>query len=180
MSLPSPLLVATSNAGKLAEWRILLGGLGIELRPWPGRAPEEDAGSVEGNARIKALSAARQAGVPALGDDVGLWVEALLGAPGLELRRWADALGGWGPAKQALQAQADGSAATYRCGVALAWPDGATLTAVGVLEGRIAEGLGPGPGLQPCFRPLVPPDTPRGIAPHRALALRALLGALGR
>lgn len=178
MPLPPVLILATANPGKLEEWARLLAPLGIRIEPWRGPSPPEDATSVQGNARLKALHAAQQAGTPALGDDVGLWVDALGGAPGLELKRWAMARGGWEQAKAELYRSAAGSRATYRCGLALATPGGAVQLSVGEIEGTIVEGIGPGPGLQPCVRLDPPPDTPPGVAPHRALALRRLLAVL--
>ena len=53
--------------------------------------PPEDAPDFVGNARIKALAAARASGLPALADDSGFCVAALAGAPGVHSARWAGA-----------------------------------------------------------------------------------------
>ena len=86
------LVVATGNAGKLAEIRAVLEGCGMELVPQSefGLADAEESGStfVE-NALLKARHAARATGLPALADDSGLIVDALHGAPGLITAHYA-------------------------------------------------------------------------------------------
>ena len=85
------LVLASSNAGKLAELRNLLGA-GFELHAQSefgvGDAEETGLSFVE-NAILKARHAARATGLPALGDDSGLCVDALHGAPGLYSARYA-------------------------------------------------------------------------------------------
>jgi XTP/dITP diphosphohydrolase len=90
------LVVATGNRGKLAEIREVLAGTGIELiaQSELGIADAEETGTtfVE-NALIKARHASRESGLPALGDDSGICVDALGGAPGLVSARYAGAHG---------------------------------------------------------------------------------------
>jgi XTP/dITP diphosphohydrolase len=90
------LVVATGNGGKLAEIREVLAGTGIELiaQSELGIADAEETGAtfVE-NALIKARHASRASGLPALGDDSGICVDALGGAPGLVSARYAGAHG---------------------------------------------------------------------------------------
>jgi XTP/dITP diphosphohydrolase len=182
MADPTHLVLATGNAGKIAELGRLLGARGIttEARDLP--SPEEDAATCDGNAAIKALAAARATGLPCLGDDVGLEVDALGGAPGVMLRPWVESLGGWAEAC-AFLATLEGSPATYRCGLALAWPDGTVRTALGSVTGTIVAPIGEGPGTEPCFR-ADGTDAPlpalsaaeRDRVHHRAVALRLLLG----
>lgn len=85
------LVLASSNAGKLAELRELLGS-GFELHAQSefgvGDAEETGLSFVE-NAILKARHASRATGLPALGDDSGLCVDALRGAPGLYSARYA-------------------------------------------------------------------------------------------
>jgi XTP/dITP diphosphohydrolase len=82
----SRLVIASSNRGKLGEIREVLADAGIELIAQSdlGIADAEETGStfVE-NALLKARHAARISGLPALGDDSGICVDALGGAPGL-------------------------------------------------------------------------------------------------
>lgn len=90
------LVLASSNAGKLAELRELLAGSGIEAHAQSefGIGDVEETGlSFIENALLKARHAARISGLPALGDDSGLCVDALGGAPGLYSARYAGAHG---------------------------------------------------------------------------------------
>ena len=89
------LVLASSNAGKLVELRDLL-GVGFELHAQSEFAVEdaEDSGlSFIENAILKARHAARLTGLPSLGDDSGLCVDALDGAPGLYSARYAGSHG---------------------------------------------------------------------------------------
>lgn len=90
------LVLASGNRGKLAEMRQLLAGLDVELvaQSELGVAePEETATTFVENALLKARHATRATGLPALGDDSGLCVDALGGAPGLYSARYAGAHG---------------------------------------------------------------------------------------
>lgn len=85
------LVLASGNAGKLAELRDLLGDrcvLHAQSEFGVGDADETGLSFVE-NAILKARNAARATGLPALGDDSGLCVDALSGAPGLYSARYA-------------------------------------------------------------------------------------------
>ena len=97
---PTPLLVATTNAGKLREFCALLNPLAIEVwspqehatragEPLPEVA--ETAPDFVGNALLKAASACRHSGLDALADDSGLLVDARDGAPGVLSARFAGA-----------------------------------------------------------------------------------------
>ena len=84
------LLLATNNAGKLAELRALLAELPMELLS-PVEAGivlevEEDGATYAENARKKAEAGARLSKMPALGDDSGMEVAALGGRPGIGRR----------------------------------------------------------------------------------------------
>jgi XTP/dITP diphosphohydrolase len=85
------LVLASGNAGKVAELRELLGDSGFALHAQSefGVADvEETASTFVENALLKARHAARATGLPALGDDSGLCVDALHGAPGLYSARY--------------------------------------------------------------------------------------------
>ena len=90
------LILASSNRGKLVEMRELLSGLEVELIPQVdlgiGDADEIASTFVE-NALLKARHAARASGLAALGDDSGICVDELGGAPGLYSARYAGAHG---------------------------------------------------------------------------------------
>jgi XTP/dITP diphosphohydrolase len=85
-------VLASSNAGKLAELTALLSPLGVTLTAQRdlgvGEADETAASFLE-NALIKARHAAAASGRPAIADDSGLVVAALGGAPGVLSARYA-------------------------------------------------------------------------------------------
>jgi len=86
------IVVATGNAGKLAEFRALFQAEPVKLEgqhELDVPAIEEMGASFLENALIKARHAARATGLPALADDSGLCVDALDGAPGVYSARYA-------------------------------------------------------------------------------------------
>jgi XTP/dITP diphosphohydrolase len=90
------LVLASNNAGKLAELQALFAPLGIELVRQSelgiSEAPEPHRTFVE-NALAKARHAAREGGLPALADDAGLCVEAFGGLPGVDTAHYATQFG---------------------------------------------------------------------------------------
>lgn len=86
------LVLASANTGKLREIQALLANLEIEILAQTALGvPEvaETATSFAANALLKARHAARYTGLPAMGDDSGLVVDALGGAPGIYSARYA-------------------------------------------------------------------------------------------
>ena len=87
------LMIATGNAGKLAEFRRLLAPRNIQvvsaLEEKSFDMPEETGSSFAENAWLKAHALYIAFGCPALADDSGLEVEALNGAPGIYSARYA-------------------------------------------------------------------------------------------
>ena len=86
------LVLASGNAGKLVEIRDVLADLSIELVAQGDLGiddAEETGATFVENAILKARHAARISGLPALGDDSGICVNALAGAPGLLSARFA-------------------------------------------------------------------------------------------
>tara|TARA_Y100001968_G_scaffold328758_1_gene376541 strand:+ start:2257 stop:2865 length:609 start_codon:yes stop_codon:yes gene_type:complete len=83
-------VIASSNNGKINEFKVLLEDLPCSIVAQPKALDVEETGStfIE-NARIKALAAAKLTGQFALADDSGLCVEALQGAPGVHSARYA-------------------------------------------------------------------------------------------
>jgi XTP/dITP diphosphohydrolase len=85
-------VVATRNRGKLHELNDLVRGLPYEFRAlsdFPGAPEVEETGATFlENATLKALSAFRHTGLPALADDSGLCVVALGGGPGVHSSRY--------------------------------------------------------------------------------------------
>ena len=86
------LVLASGNRGKLVELLGILASLDMDLvaQSELGIDDVEETGlSFVENALLKARNAARASGLPALGDDSGLCVDALGGAPGLYSARYA-------------------------------------------------------------------------------------------
>jgi XTP/dITP diphosphohydrolase len=88
-----PLLIATTNPAKLAEYRILLREFGLEPRSLADAGirdhPDETGATFGENAMLKArFYFERSRGMPTLADDGGLEVDALGGAPGVRSHRW--------------------------------------------------------------------------------------------
>ena len=86
------IVLASRNDGKLKEFKYLFKKTNIELLPISKFSNEdiaETGNSYEENAFIKAKYAAEITGLPSLGDDSGLEVEALDGAPGIFSARYA-------------------------------------------------------------------------------------------
>ena len=90
--LTSRIVLASGNAGKLAEMRQILADAGADLVAQGDLGiadADESASTFVENALLKARHAARASSLPALGDDSGLCVDALAGAPGLISARYA-------------------------------------------------------------------------------------------
>ena len=83
------LLLSSRNLHKLEEIRAILPAT-ITVEPWDSDVEiEESADTFEGNALIKAYAGWQQKGIPCLGEDSGLSVPALGGAPGVLSARFA-------------------------------------------------------------------------------------------
>ncbi|TJZ92200.1 non-canonical purine NTP pyrophosphatase [Paracoccus gahaiensis] len=191
------LLVATHNAGKLAEMRALLAPYGVEV---VGAAemglsePVETEDSFVGNARIKARAAVAATGLPALADDSGISVDALGGAPGVYTADWAETGAGrdfpMAMARTWRELEASGIPAPYlaqfRCTLVLMWPDGHDEVFEGVLPGQVvwpprgAEGHGYDPIFQPEGHGVTLGEMPtelKNSLSHRARAVARMIEA---
>ncbi len=144
------LVVASHNEGKVREIRELLTPLGvttISAAELNLPEPEETEKTFAGNARLKAVAAAKASGKPALSDDSGLAIDALGGAPGIYAARWAaipKVEGGGRDFDMAMwrvweELTRAGGAKTARfiCALCLAFPDGETEVYEGKVEGEI-------------------------------------------
>ena len=163
MAAQDTLVLATGNAGKLAEMQALLAPLGLQVRPQSDfdfvQPPETGTTFVE-NAIIKARASAAARGLPAIADDSGLEVDALAGAPGVHSARYAGAHGDDAANNRKLLAALEGQAdrgAQFRCVCVYLRhaDDPAPLIAQGVWRGQIlpaARGEG-GFGYDPLFLP---------------------------
>lgn len=196
MRVPSRLVLATANPGKVRELAALVAAWGApvlvqSLADHPGVAlPEETGETYEANAALKAGVVAAATGLPALADDSGLEVDALGGAPGVRSARWGrDDAGRIARLLGALGTRPDAArTARFRCVVVLAWPDGTMEEGEGVVEGRIAtapQGTG-GFGYDPVFVVdelgttfAEAPPAEKARTSHRARAMAALGARLG-
>jgi XTP/dITP diphosphohydrolase len=190
-------VLATGNAGKLREVRALLADLGcrvLGLDDLPAVELPEEGDDYAGNAAAKALTAARATGLLALGEDSGLEVEALGGAPGARSARFGgpglDAAGRNAKLLAALASVPEEKrGARFCCALALAAPDGTLERSFGECRGRILHaprGAG-GFGYDPVFQPegfavsmAELPEAEKNRLSHRARAVAALRPALLR
>jgi XTP/dITP diphosphohydrolase len=139
------LLIATTNAAKVREYRRLLGDLPIELVAAEHPPPVEETGSTfEENALLKARAYAAWSALPSLADDGGIEIDALGGEPGVRSARWLgraatddeliaytlERLRGVPPERRGAQ---------MRVACALAEPAGPVTIGQGVIRGAIAE-----------------------------------------
>lgn len=196
---PMPrLLLATNNAGKVAELRHILDGCGWEIVT-PADVGltlevEEDGGTYQANARKKALQYAEASGLTSLADDSGLEVDALGGRPGVHSARYAGANRTDAERVARLLEELRGvpdeeRSARFRAVIAIADPRGRVETVEGTVEGRIAhEPKGEnGFGYDPVFllpeRGLtaaqLPPDEKHAVS-HRGIAARKARAVLER
>jgi XTP/dITP diphosphohydrolase len=192
------LLLATRNAGKLAELQRLLESAvpGVEViglrdvEQYP-EAPETGATFAE-NALLKAREAVRYTGLPAVADDSGLTVDALNGMPGVLSARWSGRHGDDDANTALLLGQIadvpdERRGAAFVCAAALVTPDGTERVIERQWRGRLVrEKRGSnGFGYDPVFMPEGLDVTSAELAPeekdarsHRGQAFAALVPVL--
>jgi len=159
--MPSRLLIATTSAGKAAEWHALLADTPVSLLTLAdvglaGLDVEETGATFADNARLKADAYGSRSGVLTLAEDSGLTVDALGGAPSVQSARWE---GDDYARKNQLLIQflngrrGVGRRCAYVCVVILRHPDGRTWQTHGEVHGQIAlEAAGSGGfGYDPVF-----------------------------
>jgi XTP/dITP diphosphohydrolase len=137
------LVVATHNAGKLAEFRDLLGPHGIDLVSAAALGlpePAETGTLYAENAAIKARAATEATGLTAIADDSGLAIDALDGAPGLFTADWAGQPRDFAAAMARVDREltlrgvaTTGARARFVSALALTFPDGSER----IFEGRV-------------------------------------------
>jgi XTP/dITP diphosphohydrolase len=185
-------VLATRNAGKIAELRRILAGYDIELVgidevPDAGEIAETGATFAE-NAMIKAREVSRLSGLIAIADDSGLTVDALNGMPGVLSARWSGRHGDDHANLELVLAQLSDvpeqrRGAAFVCAAAASAPDGREIVVeeevVGVLlrEPRGSNGFGYDPIFVPDGETLttaeMSPERKDEIS-HRGKAFRAL------
>ncbi len=144
MSRPTAIVIATTNQGKLKEFRELLKDQPIEILSLADFGPippvVEDGETFDDNAYKKALFTAKVLGMPAIADDSGLTVEALDGKPGVHSARFAGADASDQDNIDKLLKDMDGQSnrnAAFECVLSLAVPSGPALTYEARCEGEI-------------------------------------------
>lgn len=187
--------MASANPHKVAEIAAVLAD--FELVARPAEVPEvvEDADTLEGNARLKAVAIVSATGEAAVADDTGLEVDALGGAPGVRSARYAgDGATDADNVARLLDALGDvaddaGRTARFRTVAFVCLPDGAEVVAEGTVDGTIARAPRGerGFGYDPVFVPdegdgrtfaEMAPDEKHAIS-HRGRAFRRLATLLG-
>ena len=139
------LVCASANPNKYSEISQILSGA-VNLIPRPAEIPEviEDADTLEGNARLKAVAVRIATGCAAVADDTGLEVDALGGAPGIFSARYAGENASYEDnVSKLLEAMTEVTGeertARFRTVALVAWQDGTETIAEGVVEGAIAD-----------------------------------------
>ncbi len=183
-------VMASANPDKVAEITALMVDV-VEILPRPPEVGDivEDADTLEGNARLKAVAICKATGKAAIADDTGLEIDHLNGAPGVYTARFAGEDATYQDNVDKTLEVLDGvpaekRTARFRTVALLARSDGTELVAHGVIEGTIAEtarGKG-GFGYGPIFIPEgsdgltfseMTNDAKHAIS-HRGRAFRAL------
>ena len=193
------LLVATHNAGKLAEIAAMTAPFCVSV---VGAAemgleePVEDGATFVENARIKARAGCMATGLPCLADDSGIEIDALGGAPGVHTADWAETGRGrdfrmamemtWRKLEEAGAPHP--RRARFCCTFVLVWPDGHEEVFAGEMPGQIVWPMrgSEGHGYDPIFQPEghdrtfgeMPSDLKNRIS-HRADAFRKLSVVFG-
>ncbi|WP_411102142.1 RdgB/HAM1 family non-canonical purine NTP pyrophosphatase [Streptomyces sp. cmx-4-9] len=194
-STPSRLILATRNAGKVAELHAILSDAGLPYElvgadAYPEIPDVKETGvTFAENALLKAHALAQATGLPAIADDSGLCVDVLGGAPGIFSARWAGAHGDDKANLDLLLAQLGDIAPEHRgahffCAAALALPDGTERVVEGRLLGtlRTAPAGAGGFGYDPILEPTGETRTcaeltaaEKNAISHRGQAFRALV-----
>jgi XTP/dITP diphosphohydrolase len=152
-------VIATHNAGKAREISAIIRDLPLEYLTLKEAGFSQDIAETgdtyAANALLKATIAARALGLPALGDDSGLEVDALGGRPGLHSARYAPTTPErWAKLLAELKdVPWEKRSARFVCVVALAAPNREPITVEGECRGLIAfepKGEG-GFGYDPLF-----------------------------
>ncbi|MEI7697532.1 MAG: RdgB/HAM1 family non-canonical purine NTP pyrophosphatase [Actinomycetes bacterium] len=162
------LVIATRNAGKIAEFRRILDAIShsavelVGLDEFKNLVDVEETGATfEENALLKARYTAKMTGLPSISDDSGLCIDALGGAPGIFSARWAGAHGNDKANLEKVLEDLENvpdeeRGAHFICATALVMPDGREVVKEERFEGNILRSpIGDqGFGYDPIFSPL--------------------------
>ena len=144
------LVIASRNNHKIEEMRRILekGGLDIELvgtAKFPNLPDVEETGATfAANALLKARAVSEFTGLPTVGDDSGLCVDALNGMPGILSARWSGTHGNDRANLELILAQIsqvpiDRRGASFVCAAAYVHPDGTEFVVEGQMPGTLID-----------------------------------------
>jgi XTP/dITP diphosphohydrolase len=187
------LMIATSNAHKVEEFKKMLEPRGIVVKSLLDLEEqfeiEENGTTFEENALIKARSIAKHLDIPVISDDSGLVIDALGGAPGIHSARYLGKDTDYMTKNTIVLSRladvtGEGRSARFVCAMGLVYPDGKEMTFTGTIEGYIHDKIeGPnGFGYDPIF--YYPPfgtttanvsDEMKNSVSHRGNALKKLM-----
>ncbi len=188
----STLIIATKNAGKANDFKLLLEPKGFEIKTlldYPEIPEVEETGyTFEENARLKAETISALLKAPVLADDSGIMIDALDGQPGVFSARFAgepksDAANNAKVLAMLGELEGGSRQAHFHCTLVLAHPDKESLVVEGKVTGEIAQfpkgdnGFGYDPlffypELNKTFGELT--DQEKNTFSHRAEALKQL------
>lgn len=187
------LMIATSNAHKVEEFKKMLEPRGIVVKSLLDLQEqfdiEENGSTFEENALIKARSIAKHLDIPVISDDSGLVIDALGGAPGIHSARYLGKDTDYKTKNTIIlsrlaDVKGEDRSARFVCAMGLVYPDGKEMTFTGTIEGYIHDQIeGPnGFGYDPIF--YYPPfgtttanvsDEMKNSVSHRGNALKKLM-----
>ena len=142
------LLIATTNPGKLREYKDFLSDLPVQLVSFKDIGVTDDlketGKTYKENSQAKALFYAKKSGLPAISDDGGIEISALNNEPGIKSRRW---LGHEASdedlikhmIKVSKELPDDNRKAVFKLVVSLALPNGKVWSRMGTVKGIIAK-----------------------------------------
>ena len=185
------LIIASNNEHKIYEIKKILGGKFDEITSLREAGIDhetvEDGQTFMENAEKKAREIAELSGACALADDSGICIDALGGAPGIYSARFSGVHGNDEDNNRLVLEKLSGNdnrAAHYACAMALVYPNGKTVGAMGYMYGSITDAPrgSHGFGYDPLFVPdgesrtvAEMSDEEKNAISHRAKALAALL-----
>ncbi len=192
------LVIASRNDHKIEEMRRILEQAGFDWElvgtsEFPDLPDIEETGSTfAANAMLKARGVSEFTGLPAIGDDSGLCVDALNGMPGILSARWSGTHGDDRANLELLLAQisqvpVDRRSASFVCAAAYVHPDGTEFVVEAAMNGTLIDSVRGenGFGYDPIFIPQGHEITSAQMSAevkdsisHRGKALAALVAQL--
>lgn len=142
------LLIATTNKGKLGEFKEFLSDLPLDLVSLTDvgidQDFEENGATYAENSEGKARFYAELSGLPALSDDGGIEIDALNGEPGIHSRRWVGEDSTDEKIVEKMRQVSrdlpdDNRNAAFRTVISIAFPSGEIIQEEGVVDGIIAQ-----------------------------------------